>query len=235
MIFLNRIKTNLMHARLIQRRRGWWFVTSIFVVLVALNSASTAIAHGDSHSTIKIIRTTAGNWAFELQAPLAKLDNAMLLSSEPPSTEYESGSIRHKELLVQYIKQTFDLKVPNATEVPELGKGRLRLGHHVSVFQFEIKHLPDAPEQLQVSLPFMGDLAGQQNVLYLIDGERKERFVLSAGNKFSLAQTDFFKQAHSEARPHGHSDARSTGADGSVHSHSHAHETLQAKATLISR
>ena len=172
----------------------------VATLVIGTGWSLVAFAHGGSHATIKIIRTSAANWAFELQAPLAKLDHAMQIKSNGRAadmTGVQHGSNKHKELLVEYVKRTFSVSTMddnNSTDnrAATLGRGRIRLGENASIFQFEIRELPESPAQLIVSLPYMRALSGHQNILYLVDGDREESFLLTEENNYELIDIDFF-------------------------------------------
>ena len=169
--------------------------------LVLAGTWSVAVAHGDNVATIKISRQPSNNWIFELHTPLHGLDEAMReINKEraPELAELDQNSVEYKELIVDYVKSEFALEQVgadnNATakSASSLGRGRLRLGEHASVLMFEITNMPDESEEVTLHLPYMENIAGQANVLWLVDGDRSERYVLTADNKFTASDVDFF-------------------------------------------
>jgi hypothetical protein len=184
------------------------------VAVLALLSVASGMwvpivgAHGSDHATLRVIRTQQANWVFELQAPLSTLDDAMKNWNQRRGSSVEnvvSKSTQHKELLVDYVKQTFAITVVGKRNgnddvnddalKPRLGKGQMRLADHNSVFRFEILNMPNQAGQLTFVLPFMQETPGHQNLLQLIDSSKSFRSVLDASNRYSLVETDFFAAA----------------------------------------
>lgn len=190
-----------------------WALPCLISVLAVLSVASVLWvplvgAHGSDHATLRVIRNQQANWVFELQAPLSSLDVAMKSYKQQRGSSVEnvvSKSKQHKELLVDYVKQTFTVTVIGESDLndeindnvlkPRLGKGQMKLGDHISVFRFEILNMPNRVGQLTFVLPFMQETPGQQNLLQLIDSSKSFRSVLDASNLYSLVETDFFAAA----------------------------------------
>lgn len=177
------------------------FATLCTVAVISVVWAPIIEAHGTGHATVRIVRTPQATWIFELQAPLSTLDDAMRHWSRQRGysvDNIESNSNEYKELLVDYIKQRFTVTAVHGKAherdlvKPFLGEGRMKLGQHISVFSFEILHMPNRVEDLTFTLPYMQELQGQQNLLQLIDNARSFRAVLKASNQYSLVGTDFF-------------------------------------------
>jgi len=161
-----------------------------------------ASAHDAGVAAITIARQPSDTWTFELQAPLSGLDRAMRRFHASRSRELDAldeDSTRYKELLVEYVKATFELE-PGAAggggapvPAPALGAGRIKLGEHVSVLIFAVENMPTELDTLTLRLPYMADEAGQRNVLWLVDGDRRDRHVLGEDGAFTVLATEFFK------------------------------------------
>ena len=172
----------------------------LLIVCVLTGAGKAAIAHDANVSTIKVIRQPSNSWVFELHTPLHGLDEAMRQFNKERQVEpgdLAQDSKRYKELIVDYVKSNFILEPQiydsqYATTIPSLGTGRMKLGEHASVLMFEIENMPKTLNELTLHLAYMGNNPAQQNILWLIDDERKQRFVLRADNNFTVRHNDFF-------------------------------------------
>ena len=176
-------------------------LTLTLAVFALTSIVTVALPHDANYAAIKIIRQQPDTWTFELQTPLQALDNGMRLFNDKQSRNIEdvaAGSVKYKELIVEYVKETGKLETASTmdnqtpTTGPVLGSGKIKLGEHVSVLIFDIENMPQTPELMTLRLPYMADNPGQHNILWLIDGEHRERQVLSENNNFTLLETDFF-------------------------------------------
>jgi len=176
------------------------FLRSFFrrVALALLLAPATVSAHDANLATYQI-RYQAGQWQFELMVPLPGLERSLTARSGGNDLP-ASGSTAYKEHIVALIKHDFDVRVTGATAdgkavthvTAGLGRGRLRLDDHMSVFVFEITGMPERVDLLDFRLPGMAENAQQNNILYLVDGEERRRYILNAGNDFSGVDRGFF-------------------------------------------
>lgn len=174
---------------------------ALLLVGVLLGVTTTASAHDANFAAIKIIRQPTNTWTFELQTPLEGLDQSMRQFNEERARDLgdlTAGNTRYKELIVEYVKATFELdsNIVGDDESPSpkavLGPGRIKLGDHVSVLIFNIENMPDEVSDLTLRMPFMASNPGQHNILWLIDGERSQRYVLNADNEFTVVDAEFY-------------------------------------------
>ncbi|PWQ98744.1 hypothetical protein [Leucothrix arctica] len=174
----------------------------VLVVLLSLSSA--ALAHDSNVATLKFIHLSSGKWGFELNAPLYGLDRSMRQINADNKKDLVAGSKEYKELIVAYIKSGFDVtalqrvdKGGKITKKPiqlSLGKGRIKLGNHTTSMIFEVIGMPKNSDKVDFKLSYMSDDKAQQNVLRLIDGERKARHTLDKINDYSVSEVSFFKE-----------------------------------------
>ena len=184
-------------------------LSALLIVCVLTGAGKTAIAHDANVSTIKLSRLPSNNWVFELYTPLHGLDKAMRQFNQENMIdpgELEQDSKRYKELIVDYVKSNFKLapeldNVQSGTPSPSLGSGRMKLGEHASVLIFDIENMPETVDELTLHLAYMGNNPAQQNILWLIDDERKQKHVLRADNSFTVQDSDFFTNINPDKNP----------------------------------
>ena len=184
-------------------------LSALLIVCMLTGAGKAAIAHDANVSTIKVIRQPSNSWVFELHTPLHGLDEAMRQFNKERQVEpgdLAQDSKRYKELIVDYVKSNFILELQindsqHATTIPSLGTGRMKLGEHASVLMFEIENMPKSVNELTLHLAYMGNNPAQQNILWLIDDERKQRFVLRADNNFTVRHSDFFTSTDVSMNP----------------------------------
>ena len=190
-------------------RRLFRQLSALVIVCVLTSAGKAAIAHDANVSTIKVIRQPSNSWVFELHTPLHGLDEAMRQFNKGRKVELgdlAQDSKRYKELIVDYVKSKFILELQindsqHATTIPSLGTGRMKLGEHASVLMFEIENMPKRVNELTLHLAYMGNNPAQQNILWLIDDERKQRFVLRADNSFTVQHSNFFTSTDFSMNP----------------------------------
>lgn len=170
--------------------------------------STTALAHDQNVASIRIIQQSPDTWIFDLRTPLGRLDQSMRRfhadADSPIPASSDRDSNHYKALVVDYVKSVFSLEFAgdidqNAT--PALGRGRIKLADHLSILIFEIRHMPDEPGAMSLTLPYMAENTGQHTILWLIDGKRSERHVLSEKNRFSLPDTGFFAESDPQGAP----------------------------------
>ena len=182
---------------------------SALLILCVSMGVGTAMAHDANVSTIKVIRQPSNSWVFELHTPLHGLDEAMRQFNNERSTDpgdLAKDSTRYKELIVDYVKSNFILEPQindghSGTTRVSLGTGRMKLGEHASVLMFDIQNMPETVNELTLHLAYMGNNPAQQNILWLIDDERRQRYVLRADNNFTIENSDFFNSTYVSTNP----------------------------------
>ena len=184
-------------------------LSALLIVCVLTGVGKAAIAHDANVSTIKVVRQPSDSWVFELHTPLHGLDEAMRQFNKERQVEpgdLAQDSKRYKELIVDYVKSNFILELQindnqHAMAIPSLGTGRMKLGEHASVLMFKIENMPKTVNELTLHFAYMGNNPAQQNILWLIDDERKQRFVLRADNNFTVRHSDFFSSTNVSMNP----------------------------------
>lgn len=178
-------------------------ITACLLLLLCYRG-NFAVAHDSNIATFQIRRLETDQWIYEVMAPLYGLDQSMRASSAAKSADISElviGSTAYKQQIVAHIKEGFEVRAisdrpgdqPEQTMQLSLGQGRIKLDDHLSVLIFEIKGMPEMIEQLDFHLGNMSNNEAQNNVLRLIDGERKQRYILNAENGFAGQDIGFFR------------------------------------------
>ena len=175
----------------------------VFLGLLILMSATLSHAHDINIATFQIRHLDNDLWVYEVMTPLYGLDQSLksFVDDSAKWSALAKGSTEYKEQLVAYLKSGF--RVQASTEKSEkqlpisskltLGKGKIKLDDHLSVFIFEIKGMPKKVAQLDFEISHMSKNASQYNVLRLIDGDQSKKYILNSKNIFSASDKGFFK------------------------------------------
>jgi hypothetical protein len=172
-------------------RRG----LAVLGMALVLGFPVLACAH-DGHIATAQLRRTSEGWRYEFMAPQHALEEGLeswRKGQAAPARASEGAAFR--EAMVAFLKESLSLTVTPAPGAParvHLGAGRFKLGSHQSYFDFALEGMPSSPALVTVRIATLAQRPGQTVLLRLIDGDRTERFVLTAENDFAVTDRAFF-------------------------------------------
>ena len=110
------------------------------------------------------------------------------LKKHHPTTNLDTiSNIRYKQLAVEYIKGNFDLYV-NDQKI-QLLEGGLKLGNHQTDLKFVISELPEAFQNLSISIPAFAENEHHQTVFSVLLNGNSSKVILNQKNKYKASVT----------------------------------------------
>lgn len=174
----------------------------IITLLFSLSFVHHSFAHDSNIATFHIRHMADDLWVYELMTPLHGLDTSLreAMKGDTGLANLAQESTEYKQKLITHIKIGFDVSAMEYSEDKSatkpvklsLGKGRIKLNEHQSVFIFEIKGMPKDVMQLDFRLASMSNNDSQNNLLRLIDGQKTKKYLLNQSNDFSGQSIGFF-------------------------------------------